>query len=68
VRSAFGGEETIAASLHQAEALRQSILKKAFEGRLVEQDANDEPAGLLVERIKAGRSRNRPKSNKKTLV
>lgn len=28
-------EETIATSLQQAEALRQSILKKAFEGRLV---------------------------------
>jgi type I restriction enzyme S subunit len=28
-------EETIAASLGQAEALRQSILKKAFEGKLV---------------------------------
>jgi type I restriction enzyme S subunit len=28
-------EETITASLKQAEALRQSILKKAFEGRLV---------------------------------
>lgn len=28
-------EETIAASLRQAEALRQSILKKAFEGKLL---------------------------------
>ena len=28
-------EETMAASLQQAEALRQSILKKAFEGKLV---------------------------------
>lgn len=28
-------EESIAQSLQQAEALRQSILKKAFEGRLV---------------------------------
>ena len=28
-------EETIAASLKQSEALRQSILKRAFEGRLV---------------------------------
>ena len=28
-------EESITQSLHQAEALRQSILKKAFEGRLV---------------------------------
>ncbi len=45
-------EETIAASLQQAEALRQSILKKAFEGRLVEQDPNDPPASQLLEQIK----------------
>ena len=29
-------KETIAQSLQQAETLRQSILKKAFEGKLVE--------------------------------
>jgi len=28
-------EETITASLQQSETLRQSILKKAFEGKLV---------------------------------
>jgi type I restriction enzyme S subunit len=35
--------------------LRQSILKWAFEGKLVEQDANDEPAAALLERIRAPR-------------
>ena len=35
--------------------LRQSILKRAFEGRLVPQDPNDEPASFLLERIQAGR-------------
>jgi type I restriction enzyme S subunit len=39
-------------SLAQAGRLRQSILKKAFEGKLVAQDANDEPAGVLLERIR----------------
>lgn len=43
-------EATIEQSLAKAEALRQSILKKAFEGRLVSQNPNDEPAGKLLER------------------
>ncbi len=46
-------EKTITAELKRAEQLRQSILKKAFSGRLVPQDPNDEPASVLLERIKA---------------
>jgi type I restriction enzyme S subunit len=54
---ADGVEKTVAQSLAQAQRLRQSILKKAFEGRLVAQDANDEPAGVLLERIKQEKAR-----------
>lgn len=50
-------EESITQSLWQAEALRQSILKKAFEGKLVPQDPNDESASVLLERIRAERGK-----------
>ncbi len=49
-------DQTIITSLQQVEALRQSILKKAFSGQLVEQDPHDEPASALLARIKAERA------------
>lgn len=39
--------------LARARRLRQVILKAAFEGKLVAQDANDEPAAVLLERLRA---------------
>ena len=51
-------DQTITTSLQQAEALRQSILKKAFSGQLVPQDPNDEPASELLARIRAERTDN----------
>ena len=48
-------ELTLTTSLQQAETLRQSILKRAFSGQLVAQDANEEPAAALLARIRAER-------------
>jgi len=50
-------EKAVEQSLKRAERLRQSILKRAFEGKLVPQDPSDEPASVLLERIKAEKAR-----------
>jgi len=44
-------ESDISTGLNKLEALRQSILKKAFSGQLVPQAPNDEPASVLLARI-----------------
>ncbi len=46
-------EELLDENTARAALLRQSILKRVFEGRLVPQDPSDEPAWVLLERIKA---------------
>lgn len=46
---------TIETALHQSTAQRQNILHAAFAGQLVPQDPNDEPASVLLERIRAKR-------------
>lgn len=60
-------EESIKESLIKAEALRQSILKKAFEGKLLseeeiakcKEDRDYEPASVLLQRIKAEKNKNK---------
>jgi len=49
-------EASVAASLARAERLRQAVLRKAFAGELVPQDPTDEPAAVLLERIRAERA------------
>jgi type I restriction enzyme S subunit len=48
-------EAEIEAGLARANALRQSILRRAFSGQLVAQEPADEPASELLERIRAER-------------
>lgn len=43
-------------ALKQSTAQRQNILRAAFAGELVPQDPNDEPASVLLARIRAQRS------------
>jgi type I restriction enzyme S subunit len=45
--------------------LTQSILAKAFRGELVSQDPNDEPASVLLERIREERSKNQVNPQRK---
>ena len=53
-------EQPIEHSLNQSAAQRQNILRAAFAGQLVPQDPNDEPASVLLERIRAERAAQAP--------
>ena len=44
--------KNIDSQISKSESLRKSILKKAFSGRLVQQNPSEEPAKILIERIK----------------
>lgn len=60
IRSAIDWIDRIAREATSARALLdrldQTILAKAFRGELVPQEANDEPASVLLDRIRAERS------------
>ncbi len=49
-------EQAVDLALKQSAAQRQNILRAAFAGQLVPQDPNDEPASVLLERIRAERT------------
>jgi type I restriction enzyme S subunit len=50
-------EDTLQRQIRHASALRRAVLNDAFSGKLVAQDPNDEPASVLLERIRAERAR-----------
>lgn len=54
-------EQAVDDGLEKAKQLKQSILKKAFEGKLVPQDPKDEPASILLEKIKIAKNVTKPK-------
>jgi type I restriction enzyme, S subunit len=49
-------EQAVELCFKQSTAQRKNILKIAFSGQLVPQDPNDEPASVLLERIRAERA------------
>ena len=55
-------EERFNRAKAQVDKLTNSILAKAFRGELVEQDDADEPASVLLERIKAEKETNQAKT------
>ena len=59
---ALSTERSLVEAGTRAARLRQAILSKAFSGQLVPQDPNDEPASILLERIRAGRGHYKPKT------
>jgi len=51
-------EKLVDSLLLQYNQIKNSILKQAFEGKLVPQDPNDEPAQILLEKIQQERKKN----------
>ncbi|HCC0306761.1 TPA: restriction endonuclease subunit S [Legionella pneumophila] len=60
-------KQVIDNELRRAESLRQSILKKAFTGKLVPQDPTDESASELLGRIRAEKEQQKHPANKSAI-
>lgn len=57
---ASNASHSVAVNLAHLTRLRQSILRWAFEGKLVDQNPKDEPASVLLERIRGERESSQP--------
>jgi type I restriction enzyme S subunit len=58
-------EKIATESIEQTDKMRQSILKMAFEGKIVPQDPGDEPANKLLERIREERAKSKGEQDAK---
>jgi len=56
-KSGRGRSSNNAASVYGIKKLRELILELAVRGKLVRQDANDEPAGELLKRIQTEKAK-----------
>lgn len=72
IESALVGARLLRAGVESAgrrcAALRRSILAAAFSGELVQQDPSDEPASVLLERVRAERVASAPVRRRRTKV
>lgn len=64
LESILNQSQSIEVAFKQAAAQRKNILKSAFSGQLVPQDPGDEPASLLLERIRAERQKGESSTKK----
>ncbi len=64
-------EKYVDSTLERLDILKNSVLKQAFEGKLVTQDPTDEPAEMLLQRIKQEKEQliqNQKPSKRKKIV
>ncbi len=63
-------ESAVESLLRQIEVQRQNILQAAFAGELVPQDSSDEPASVLLDRIRNERKKGtaKPRTTQKTAL
>ena len=57
-------QRIVNSTLQTLEIMRISVLKQVFEGNLVPQDTNDEPASILLEKIKKSQVDLKPKKRR----
>jgi len=69
VEERLGAIDALRAAIERAQrrgaALRRSVLERAFRGQLVPQDPSDEPASVLLDRIRAERAKAGPATGRR---